>query len=147
MNTDGNHEDQMERELVFLWSQTLIWKKSHRSCCVMGRKGRTYSRNRTMVGFCFEGVSSLRVQLCASMHLQVKLRVHVGYLYHLFTFSCLYLVAVSHLSPPLFWPTSCSLWLSPMPHGLLTHHSTSSIKLKLKISIFMSSKKQLNAYV
>lgn len=71
------------------------------------------------VGFCFGGVSS--EHLCASVHLHVKHCVHVGsYLYHLFTFPYLYLVAVSHLSPPLFCPTSHPFWLYRMPHSLLT---------------------------
>lgn len=97
---------------------------------------------RFFVVFCFEGVSSMCVPLCASVHWRVKLRVHVcSYLYHLFTFPCLYLVAVSHLSPPLCWATSRSLRISRMPHDLLTQHCTSTINLD-----FFSSKK-INAYV
>ena len=68
------------------------------------------------------------VSLC--VHLCVNLPVHVGcYLYQLFAFSCLYLVAVFQRSPLLLWPTSCAFWLSQIQHGLQTQHLTSTIKL------------------
>ena len=85
----------------------IVCNISSGSGCATGRDGGTYSRSGTMdififffPCFCFE------VALCLRDHVLVCAKVSPGYLYHLFALPCLYLVAVSHLSPPLSWPTS-----------------------------------------
>lgn len=96
------------------------------------------------VGFCCEGVSLVPMHLCASVHSCVRLRVHAGsYFYHLFTFPCLYLVAVSHLSPPLFCPTSRSFWVCQMPHALLTQYLTFSAVISKFFSHFSQKKYEI----
>lgn len=71
------------------------------SGCATGRDGGTYSRNGTMDILIFFACFCFEVALCLHVRVLVCAKVSPGYLYHLFAHPCLYLVAVSHLSPPL----------------------------------------------
>lgn len=91
------------------------------------------------VAYCFQGVSLVHMHLCVSVHLSMELHVQAGsYLYHLFTFRCLYPVAIAHLSPALFWPASRSYWLCQVLHHVLSHYVTFTIKPSLGLVIFIA---------